>query len=71
MGEVFSMGVLFNLTKSMNFYDAFSVASAVLVVFIIIFMFIIKEPAIVTNTGKNQGKFLERAIMRHRENLLS
>jgi len=65
MGEVFSMGVLFNLTKSMNFYDAFKVASSVLLFFIIIFLFIIREPSIVYNSGKKQGEFYKRAMRRH------
>lgn len=41
LGEVFSMGVLFNLTKSMNFYTAFRIASGLILLFAIyLFIFI-------------------------------
>lgn len=44
LGEVFSMGILFNLTKSMSYYDAFAIASGLIFAFTIFFMFSLKEP---------------------------
>jgi MFS family permease len=44
LGEVFSMGILFNLTKSMNYYDAFAIAASLIFMFALFFMFSLKEP---------------------------
>ena len=44
MGEVFSMGILFNITKNMNFFDAFAIFSCVIFLFSIFFAWAIKEP---------------------------
>lgn len=44
LGEVFSMGILFNLTKSLNYYDAFAIAAILIFTFSMYFMFAIKEP---------------------------
>jgi len=43
-GEVLSMGVLFNLTKSMNYFDAFSLASAIIFMFSVFFYVSIVDP---------------------------
>ena len=43
-GEVFSMGVLFNLTKSMDYFQAFSIASSLIFAFAFFFLFAIKDP---------------------------
>ena len=48
MGEVFSMGILFNITKNMNFFDAFAIASGVIFLFSIFFFWAIKEPDLQT-----------------------
>lgn len=44
VGEVLSMGILFNITKNMSFYSAFLIASSVVLMFSILFLFIIKDP---------------------------
>jgi MFS family permease len=42
-GEVFSMGVLFNLTKSMDYFDAFAIASSLILGFAFFFLLAIKD----------------------------
>lgn len=44
LGEVTSMGVLFNLTKSMNFYSAFTVAALVVAGFAAFFLIAVRDP---------------------------
>ena len=44
IGEVFAMGVLFNLTKSMNYKDAFAITAGVIMVFSFFFLIAIKDP---------------------------
>ena len=44
LGEVFSMGILFNLTKSMNYYDAFAIAAGLIFMFSMFFLVALKEP---------------------------
>jgi sugar phosphate permease len=48
MGEVFSMGVLFNLTKSMNYYDAFAFTACIIFCFSMFFLYAIEEPNFAT-----------------------
>ena len=43
-GEVFSMGVLFNLTKRMSFKNAFAITCAIITIFGIYFLITVKEP---------------------------
>jgi hypothetical protein len=43
-GELISMGVLFNLTKDMDFRQAFVLATAVIVLFAFYFFAVIKDP---------------------------
>jgi MFS family permease len=43
MGEILSMGVLFNLTKSLSFYDAFTVASILIFGFSLWFLISVKD----------------------------
>jgi len=43
-GELISMGVLFNLTKNMDFREAFVVATVVIVAFSFYFLAVIKDP---------------------------
>ena len=43
-GELISMGVLFNLTKSMDFREAFVVATIVILLFAAYFFVVIKDP---------------------------
>lgn len=43
-GEVFAMGILFNLTKHMNFFDAFKLAAGMIVLFSIILALMIQDP---------------------------
>jgi len=44
MGEVFSMGVLFNLTKSMSYKKAFLIAAGVTMCFAIFLLVAVKDP---------------------------
>ena len=44
LGEVFSIGVLFNMTKTMDYFGAFKVAAAVIALFSFYFLFAIKDP---------------------------
>lgn len=44
LGEVFSIGVLFNQTKTMTYYNAFLVAGAVVALFGAFLFFVIKDP---------------------------
>ena len=43
-GELFSMGVLFNLTKEMDFREAFILATMVILLFAFYFFVVIKDP---------------------------
>lgn len=43
LGEILSMGVLFNLTKSLSFYNAFAVASILIFGFSIWFLISVKD----------------------------
>jgi len=43
-GEMFSMGILFNFTKDMDFRKAFAVAAAVIAVLAVFFLLTIKDP---------------------------
>jgi MFS family permease len=52
-GEVLSMGVLFNFTKQMNYFDAFSIASLLILTFAIFFSITIVEPNIETVRDKS------------------
>lgn len=67
VGEVFSMGILFNLTKSMKFVDAFKVAGGLLCAFSIFFLLFVKDPKIVSNRTGFGGHHAERAVKRHRK----
>ena len=44
IGEVLSMGVLFNVTKNMTAYNAFMTASITGACFALLFLFLVKEP---------------------------
>ena len=44
IGEVFSMGVLFNLTKSMNYKDAFLIAAGLILFFALFLLIAVKDP---------------------------
>ena len=46
MGDVITLGVIFNLTKDMNFYDAFEVVSMIIAGFAVYFLLAIKDPDI-------------------------
>ena len=61
MGEVLSMGVLFNVTKSMSYQSAFTVAALVLGVFAFFFLFAIKEPDMDTLRSRAFSRHSERA----------
>lgn len=45
LGEVFAIGVLFNYTKSMNFYDAFLVAGGLFAFFGMLLLCTVKDPS--------------------------
>ena len=60
LGEVMSMGVLFNLTKSMSYQNAFTVAALVLGCFAFFFLFTIKEPDMETLRGRAYSRHSER-----------
>lgn len=64
MGEVFSMGVLFNLTKSMNFYDAFKIAAFLIFMFSAYLGVFVKDPKVVADRGNIGGRHVERAMVR-------
>ena len=57
LGEVFSMGILFNLTKQLTYQNAFTVAAALIVVFSIFFLVSIKEPDMDLIRKKSIKKF--------------
>lgn len=44
MGEVVSMGVLFNMTKTMDEHSAFAIVAVVIFAFSIYFLIFIKDP---------------------------
>lgn len=44
IGEVFAMGILFNLTKSMNYENAFKVAASIIVFCSIVLLIGVKDP---------------------------
>lgn len=46
LGEVFSMGILFNLTKSMSYYDAFLASAMLIFSFSIFFLYSVQDPAL-------------------------
>lgn len=52
IGELFAMGVLFNLTKSMNYYDAFLVAGLIITFFAFFFLCAIRDPNLKNIRGK-------------------
>ena len=60
LGEVMSMGVLFNLTKAMSYQSAFTVAALVLGVFAFFFLFTIKEPDMETLRSRAYPRHSER-----------
>lgn len=45
LGEVFSIGVLLNMTKSMSYYNAFLVAGSVIAVLGFFLFLVIKDPS--------------------------
>jgi len=59
VGEVFAMGVLLNMTKSMSYYDAFAVAATFVFVMSIFFLMSIKEP--------NMDHIRENTLSRHHQ----
>ena len=62
IGEVFSMGVLFNLTKSMDYRDAFKIASGIILFFSLFFLISVKDPDM--NTIRQGHKHMELAEKR-------
>lgn len=66
VGEVFSMGILFNLTKSMKYEDAFKVAGGLLFAFSFFFLIAVKDPKIVSNRSMTGAAHAQRAVKRHR-----
>ena len=44
IGEVFSMGVLFNLTKSMDYRQAFLIAAGIIFAFAVFLLISVKDP---------------------------
>ena len=52
-GEVMSMGVLFNLTKTMSYYRAFAITASIILAFSIYFLITVVDPQLITlRTGK-------------------
>lgn len=43
-GELFSMGILLNFTKSMSFKESFAITSVLILIFSLYFLITIKEP---------------------------
>ena len=46
LGDVITLGVIFNLTKEMNFYEAFEVVSVIIAALGVYFLLAIKDPDI-------------------------
>lgn len=67
VGEVFSMGVLFNITKSMNYYDAFSIAAAIIMMFNFYFLFAIIEPDM--DSIRNNSESRHNQLNREKSNM--
>lgn len=51
-GEVFAMGVLFNITKKMSFKNAFAITAGIITLFGICFLFTVREPDMKNLHGK-------------------
>ena len=52
-GEVMSMGVLFNLTKTMSYFSAFAITAGLILSFSIYFLLAVRDPQMITlRTGK-------------------
>jgi MFS family permease len=63
-GEVFSMGILFNMTKWMNYFDAFMVASLVVTAFALFFLYSVRDPDL--EVIRNASESRHSVMMRHR-----
>lgn len=61
-GEVFSMGILFNLTKSLNYFDAFMVASLVVTAFAVFFLYAVRDPdlEVIRNASESRHSVMMR-----------
>ena len=55
-GEVFALGILLNLTKTMNYYDAFAITSCIVFVYSMFFLWSIKEPDFETMRDQPSSK---------------
>lgn len=64
LGEVFSIGILFNVTKSMDYFGAFKVAAAVIALFAFYFLFAIKDPDLNKLRSKQNSRHVELAQLR-------
>jgi hypothetical protein len=52
-GEVMSMGILFNLTKTMSYFSAFAITSGLIFMFSIYFLVAVRDPLMISmRTGK-------------------
>ena len=62
IGEVFAMGVLFNITKSMTYKNAFKVTAGIIFLFSLILLIAVKDPNM--KTIRTGPKHLEQASRR-------
>jgi MFS family permease len=70
-GEVMSMGVLFNLTKTMSYYAAFSITASLIFCFSLYFLIAVKDPILITmRTGKTSRHSLLALERRNRNSVL-
>jgi hypothetical protein len=61
-GEVFAMGILFNLTKHMNYYDAFKFTAGLIVFFSFVLLIMVKDPDF--DELRNKSKHHKLAVER-------
>ena len=66
LGEVFSMGVLFNLTKSMSYADAFTLASVIIALFSLFFLLTVKDPNLEAIRNRENARHSVLAIKKKR-----
>ena len=57
IGNIYSMGILFNYTKSMSFKNAFLVAGINIMLLSFLYFFIVKDPDLEYLKSKNQNNY--------------
>lgn len=59
LGEVFSMGVIFNMTKSMNYFDAFTITAAIIFVFSLFFLYAVEDPKLDEIRNQSESRYTQ------------